>query len=236
LPCAAAAVGLLASGQVSSQHTVHQPYDIETFGAFRQLMLTGDFSPKVRLAEVMAKHPTTGVGALAEARGEITIFDGKLIVSYGQEGAVGDWGTESAALLAIGSAREWQSVLIEQDVEPSEIEAVIANAAAARGIDRDNSFPFEVRGILTSYVMHVNAAPTNGPHGMGLPMAITIERSGDPISSLVAGLYVSPDLVGVVVHGGQRTHAHWVSLDSTRTAHLDRWGLKRGAVLLLPKP
>ena len=61
LLCAAAAVGLLASGQVLSQHTVHRPYDIETFGAFRQLMLTGDFSPKVRLAEVMAKHPATGV-------------------------------------------------------------------------------------------------------------------------------------------------------------------------------
>ena len=81
-------------------HTLHQPYSVETFGAFRNIMMGGDFSPKVRLADVMAKHPTTGVGALADALGEITIYDGKLIVSYGNAppadtilgigGAIGD--------------------------------------------------------------------------------------------------------------------------------------------------
>jgi len=29
-----------------SMHTVHQPYDIETFGVFRNMMLSGDFSAK----------------------------------------------------------------------------------------------------------------------------------------------------------------------------------------------
>jgi len=64
---------------------VRQPYNIETFGAFRMLILAGDFSPKVDLTAVLAKRPTTGVGAVANARGEITIYDGKLIVSYGKE-------------------------------------------------------------------------------------------------------------------------------------------------------
>jgi hypothetical protein len=71
---------------------------------------------------------------------------------------------------------------------------------------------------------------------MGLPMAVTVERAGDSIDGLVAGLYVSPDLVGTTTHGGERTHAHWVSLDEASTAHLDRWGLKAGAILSLPKP
>ena len=56
-------------------HTQHQPYSVETFGAFRNLMMGGDFSAKVRLADAMAKHPTTGVGALADALGEITIAE-----------------------------------------------------------------------------------------------------------------------------------------------------------------
>src|ERR1700739_2429024 len=68
-------------------HALRQPYGVETFGAFRMLILTGDFSSKVPLGSVMAKHPTTGVGAIADARGEITIHDGKLIVSYGREAA-----------------------------------------------------------------------------------------------------------------------------------------------------
>jgi hypothetical protein len=135
----------------------------------------------------------------------------------------------------MGSASEWQIVPVEGDVAPEDVESYIAIAAKAHGIDPDKSFPFEVRGSIGPYVMHVNAAPTGGPHGMGLPMAITVDSRGDRIDSLVAGLYVSPALMGVATHGGERTHAHWVSPDLASTAHLDRWGLKAGALLLLPK-
>jgi hypothetical protein len=70
---------------------------------------------------------------------------------------------------------------------------------------------------------------------MGLPMAITVESKGDEIDGLITGIYVSADLVGIATHGGERTHVHWVSLDARSTAHLDHWGLKAGAYLLLPK-
>jgi hypothetical protein len=71
---------------------------------------------------------------------------------------------------------------------------------------------------------------------MGLPMAITVERKGEEIEGRIAGLYVSADLIGVATHGGERTHTHWVSPIGAATAHLDRWGLKAGTVLLLPRP
>ena len=107
--------------------------------------------------------------------------------------------------------------------------------AGAHGLNPEGPFPFQVRGTLASYVMHVNAAPTNGPHGMGQPIAITRENKGDAIAGMVAGIYVSSDLVGFVSHGGTRTHSHWLASDLSATAHLDRWGLKAGAVLSLPK-
>jgi hypothetical protein len=228
-------VALLLLAGASALPQEMQPYNIETFGVFRNLMMTGDFGPKVRLTDAMAKHPTTGVGAVANALGEITIFDGKLIVTYGRPNTPTD-ANVSAALLAMGSVAEWQSVQVGRDVGPTEIETFIATTANGHGIDTRKSFPFQVRGLLFSYVMHVNAEAVPGPHGMGLPMAITVERKGDdPIDALVSGLYVSPDLVGVATHGGERTHAHWVSLDTALTAHLDSWGLKAGAFLLLPK-
>jgi hypothetical protein len=216
-------------------HTLHQPYGIETFGAFRSVMIGGDFSPKVRVADVMAKHPTTGVGALANALGEITIFDGKLIVSYGYAPPA-DTSSASVALLATASVDGWQSVPVASDLAPEQIESFISVAAKTHGIDPTVSFPFEVRGNIGPYVMHVNAAPTKGEHGMNLPMAITIQEKSDRLDSLVAGLYASLDLMGIATHGGERTHAHWVSLDMARTAHLDRWGLRAGAFLLIPKP
>jgi hypothetical protein len=242
---AAATLAIVAAVPASSQQThptperaadgARQPYDVRTFGAFRKLMLEGDFSAKVPLADAMAKHPTTGVGAVADARGEISIYDGKLIVSYGKPGGRADAAADSAALLATGSAREWDSVTVERDIAPEEIQSYLAATAQSRGIDPEKSFPFQARGVIAPYAMHVNAAPTGGPHGRGQPMAITVERKGAEIEGSMAGLYVSADLMGIATHGGERTHAHWVAPDGTATAHLDRWGLKGGTVLLLPK-
>jgi hypothetical protein len=197
-------------------------------------MMGGDFSPKVRLAEAMAKHPTTGVGALADALGEITIYDGKLLVSYGYA-APADTSSASAALLAMASVDGWQNLPVASDVAPDEIESFISVAAKTHGIEPTVSFPFEVRGNIGPYVMHVNAAATQGQHGMGFPMAVTVQNEGDRLDGLAAGLYASLDLMGIATHGGQRIHSHWVSLDMAKTAHLDRWGLRAGAFLLLPK-
>jgi alpha-acetolactate decarboxylase len=223
------------SASDTRQHTIRQRYDLETFGAFRSLVLNGDFTPKVTLQAAMAKRPTTGVGAVADARGEITIYDGKLIVSYGKEGSGAKTDGESAALLSIGTVPGWQTIAVEQDVAPADIESFLAQMATTHGLKPESSFPFQISGTLVTYVMHVNAAPTNGPHGMGRPIAITAETKGDTVVGLIAGFFVSPDLVGVVSHGGTRTHSHWVSSDQNSTAHLDSWGLKTGAVLMLPK-
>jgi hypothetical protein len=159
----------------------------------------------------------TGVGALADALGEITIYDGKLVVSYGYAPSA-DTSTPFAALLAMASVDEWQSVPVASDGSPEEIESFISVAAKTHGIDPTVSFPFEVRGNIGPYVMHVNAAPTNGEHGMGLPMAVAVQNSGDRLDGLVAGLYASLDLMGIATHGGERTHSHWVSLDMAKTA------------------
>ena len=212
------------------------PYAIETFGAFRKVILEGDFSPKVSLGAVMSKNPTVGVGTVADARGEITIHDGKLTVSYGKAAQHPAAEAEPAALLATAKVAGWQTVKVEQDVAPDDIEKFIARTAAAHGINQEGPFPFQVRGTLASYVMHVNAEPTNGPHGMGQPIAVTMEIKGNAIAGSVSGIYASQDLVGIVTHGGTRTHSHWVSPDGTSTAHLDSWGLKAGAELSLPKP
>src|ERR1700685_557258 len=175
------------------RRALHHPYSVETFGAFRSMMMSGDFNPKVRLADVMAKRPTVGVGALADALGEVTIYDGKLIVSYGYAPPA-DTSSASAALLATASVDGWQSVPVASDVAPEEIESFISVSAKTHGIDPTVSFPFEVRGNIGPYVMHVNAAPTKGEHGMGLPTAITVQDKGDRLDSLVAGLYASLDL------------------------------------------
>src|SRR5439155_11124365 len=132
--------------------------------------------------------------------------------------------TERAALLATATVADWQTVKVEQDIAPDDIDNFIAQAENAHGINQEGPFPFQIRGKLASYVMHVNAEPTNGPHGMGQPIATTMEIKGDSLAGMVAGIYASRDLVGIVTHGGTRTHSHWISPDGKSTAHPDRWG------------
>ena len=180
----------------------------------------------------MARYPSTGVGAVAGARDEITIADGRLIISYGSTEAAPAADAETAALPATGKIDAWQSIRIDADVAPPDVEAVLAQSARAHGLDPDKSFPFQLLGTVAPYVMHVNAAPIDGPHGMGLPMAVTVVRKGNEIVGAVAGLHVSTALVGTVTHGGERVHAHWVSPDGGSTAHLDLWGIKAGTTFI----
>jgi hypothetical protein len=199
-------------------------------------MLRGDFAAKAVLGQVMSRLPSTGVGAVSGARGEITIVDGRLIVSYGKPQAHPAPDSETAALLATAKVTAWQAIPVASDVAPAMLEAFLARAAKDHGLDPDASFPFQLRGTFAPYAMHVNAAPTGGPHGMGLPMAVSVQSKGDEIGGSVAGFYVSAALVGIVTHGGERTHAHWVAPDGKSTTHLDLWGIRAGTILLLPKP
>jgi Alpha-acetolactate decarboxylase len=208
-----------------------QPYGIATFGEFRKMAMQRDYGAKATLATVLASGATDGVGAVADARGEITIVDGKAIVSYGAAPGHPPPASETAMLLATATVRAWQEIPVGRDVAPAELESFLAEQAKSRGIDPEKSFPFRLRGTVTSYVMHVIKGP-----GSGHPPLAQDTQKGDALAGLVVGLYVAPQLVGVATHPGERTHSHWVSDDRTATTHLDAWGIKSGAVLLLPTP
>ena len=207
-----------------------QPYGIATFGEFRKMAMERDYGAKATLAAVLTSGATDGVGAVSDARGEITIVDGKPIVSYGKKADHPAATSETAMLLATATVRDWQEVRVGSDVAPNEIELFLAEEARLHGIDPEKSFPFRLHGTVTAYVMHV----TKGP-GSGHPPLVQDTQKGDAITGLVVGLYVAPQLVGIATHPGERTHSHWINDDKTATTHLDAWGIKSGAVLLLPK-
>jgi len=64
--------------------------------------------------------------------------------------------------LVLGSFSDWQSVRVDEDVAAEDVETYIAAAAKSHGIDPIKSFPFEVRGNIGPYVMHVNASAIAG--------------------------------------------------------------------------
>lgn len=236
-----------AASPSEAQHNQHhgastapataQPYGIKVYGGFQQMVRARDYSPRTSIGDAAAAGATDGIGAVSGLRGEITILDGKPIVTYGTGAAPMD--TETAALLVVASAHRWEEVRIDRDLtDDKQLEAFIVDQAKARGIDTAGSFPFRIRGTVTGYRMHVNSAPNPrfGGHGAGQPMALADLLEGDAIAGMVVGVLVDPSLVGAATHPGDRSHTHWVSEDGKRTAHLDRFGIKAGGTLMLAQP
>ena len=102
---AAVAVGVLASLALAQ---AARPVQMEAFGNFKRLAHTGDASAQLALSAVPATAGTYAVGALADLRGEIIVWDGRLLVTRGHssEGRTeAPAANDAATLLALARAR-----------------------------------------------------------------------------------------------------------------------------------
>src|SRR5260221_11835191 len=79
---AAVASAQHATPSGTSTSLAAEPYSIEGFGVFRDLMLQGDFTPKVAIGLVTSGLPSTGVGASSGTSGDITISARTLSITY----------------------------------------------------------------------------------------------------------------------------------------------------------
>jgi acetolactate decarboxylase len=243
-----AAAGLVATESPAPAQT-HQapaaaspsaayPFGFKAYGVFRQMITERNYRPAVALKD--AGDATDAVGAVSGLRGEISMIEGRLIVSYGADcgAACPAPATETATLLAAASARNWRALPIDHELDAKATEAFIRAQAKANGLDENKPFPFRINGAITNFVMHVNAAPNPRfkGHGSFDEMAITGLAKGPRLPGAVVGFYAPPPLQGVITHMGDFFHSHYVDEQRTTTAHLDSFGVAAGSTLLLPKP
>lgn len=232
-----------AHGRPSEPAGQSEPVDsfqVRAYGAFRLFMQKQDYSPKVGLAEARAQGATDGVGALSDLRGEISLIDGRYIVSYGGgcKGACPAPHGEQAALLGTGTVKTWHApVMLPETLVGKALEDYIVAVAKAKGVDTDKPFPLRLKGALVKVEMHVIEAPNAGftGHGSKVHMAKQDEFKYDRIMGDVVGFYAPSTMHGVLTHPGELFHFHWIDETRTRTAHLDAFGIEKGAQLLLPQ-
>jgi len=240
-----------SSVQVQAQGSMHQPsavgsqlaedpFGFKAYGVFGKMISQRSYLPVIALKDVVDARATDAVGAVSGLRGEISIIEGRLIVSYGAEcgTACPSAATETATLLATATARNWRAIAIDKDLDAKGVETFIREQAKASGLDETKPFPFRINGTLTDFVMHVNAAPNPRfkGHGSFDEMAITGLAKGPHIAGTVVGFYAPPALQGVITHMGEFFHSHYVDEQRTMTAHVDRFGIAAGSTLMLPRP
>ena len=240
----AAALLLALGGSAQAQHqppaagaAADSAFGFKAYGVFRRMIAERNYLPVVALKDAIDSKATDAVGAVSGLRGEISMIEGRLIVSYGTDcgAACPPVASETATLLATASAQHWRSIAIDKDLDAKAVESFIRAQAKAAGLD-DKPFPFRIAGAISNFVMHVNAAPNPRfkGHGSFDEMAVTGLAKGPRLAGSVVGFYAPPALQGVITHMGDYFHSHYVDELRTSTAHLDTFGVAAGSTLMLP--
>ena len=234
------------AGALPAQAQTHQApasaeysFGFKAYGVFSRMITQRNYLPVVALKDATDGRATDAVGAVSGLRGEISMIERRLIVSYGVDcgAACPAAASETATLLATASVQHWQAVAIDKDLDAKATESFIRAQARASGLDENKPFPFRIAGAITDFVMHVNAAPNPRfkGHGSFDEMAVTGLAKGPRLAGSVVGFYAPPPLQGIITHGGEFFHAHYVDEQRTTTAHLDTYGVAASSTLLLPK-
>ena len=252
--CVAAAVSLSAAaahaqhGQTAPQvegRPAIAPFGMEVAGSFRQMTHKGDTAGKISLAALNTKAGSYGLGAMAGLRGEVMLWDGRLLVSRG-ESATGQAemprAGDEAALFVSAHVPKWIELPLTRDMRQKEFESFVVEMARKNGLAADQAFPFAVRGKFPGMLWHVvtGAASDKSPeqdkagHKPVHEGKRLFDQTG--VSGLMLGFYSGAALEGVISHPGERFHLHYAAADWSAAGHVEAYTVSQGATLMLPAP
>lgn len=225
-------------------------WKMEFYGTMREAIGMGQHQGRVVLGQVADQPGFYGVGALAKLQGEITLFDSQLFVSTVSAAgrpitlAPADAGKMQATLLIGARVEEWIEVPVERSVRPAEVDRFLGELAQRYQIDINDShpaFPFLIQGVLEDVHVHIirGACPVHSRRN-NLVLAEEerpFEWHQQQLNGRVVGVYAL-NQAGKLTHPGTSVHAHLIFQTedgSTATGHLERFGIKAGSTLRLPK-
>jgi len=213
---------------------------IQCWGTLREALRDGQTQARVDVASV-AKKGVYGVGALAGLEGEVTVFDGEIWVTKGRkrppETIRSVSSSTPATVLFAADVPQWHEVKVDEDVDPSVLEAFVEQAAAKSGLDTDKPFAFVVEGTLPHLRMHVIAGECPMRARMlGKEMSSPpYQKHFDKPQGRLVGIFAKGG-AGKLNHAGANSHIHVLLTDGDGiTGHVESTGIAAGAVLRLPR-
>lgn len=212
---------------------------VRQWGTLREVLREGHVEGKAQIAEVACGPGATGIGALADLAGEVTVIEGETWVARPSTGtpptvARTRNATDQAAFLVLATVPSWTETRIDAATHWDDLEALIASRADGGGLSGAETIPFVIEGDFDGLEAHVlnGACPfAADPAKRGEPVRFSRERTH---GRLVGFFTTLPP--GTLTHHGTRMHVHVVLDGSEGTSgHVDRADLQAGSMLRLPR-
>lgn len=210
---------------------------VEYHGALKNMMHKGDISAKSNLSDLKNLEHIYALGALENLKGEIQIFDGKPYNTMVKDKtlAFDQSYTKKATLLVYASVREWNAIVIPNDICTYEqLEVFIEQEAVKNQIDANSPFPFLIEGKAKSFDWHVidwKEGDTEHSHEKHINSGLHGTIRNRQVKIL--GFYSSAHHA-IFTHHTTNMHIHVKTIDNKIAGHVDDLTLGKGMILKLP--
>ncbi len=213
-------------------------FAVKWAGALRNVHQGLDFSGTIALPPLAELPHLYAVGPLEDLLGEVTIWDGKALISRIKDGTlkIDNVLSNKACFLVYAQARAWKRIKIGSSVILSEVDGVIKKQATKCGIKTNRPFPFLIEGTAKNARYHVMNRTDSSPPAPG-PSAHEQAKVRFTIKNMPVQLlgFYSEHHQGIFTHHSSFTHVHVKTKDGKNAGHLEDMQLEPGALLLLPK-
>jgi alpha-acetolactate decarboxylase len=230
---------LLISSSIFANQSESNP-SFQSYGHFKQMIKSRNITGKTTIDNLeLTKKGTFAVGALGSATGEITIFDGKIYLSYGKAGASHIVNKipkgESAMLLALIRPKKFtEPIKIDEDMMDLDFYEWVEKQAKLNNIDPTKPFLFILKGEFKELVWHIingrNIVPPKAGEKHYLMEKLFVRKKSE--SGTIFGIY-RKGKQGVFTHPGDNYHAHGIFANSTQAGHVDNFDIPKGVSLQL---
>jgi hypothetical protein len=195
-------------------------------GALKNIHREGDASPRVALSDVLKPH-IYAIGPVAYLQGEITIVDGRLVVSKVTDSGLRTHSSDTtrAALLAYGVVEEWHPFLtLQADTPLEELDRLISQSRQSR-----EPMWIRVQCDVKNVNWHVIHWPLTEPIDKGNHKRHALYGSDTDSQMDIIGVH-APDGAGVITHHSTGLHLHAIT-ERGEAVHIDDITLPAGTVI-----
>ncbi|MFP4333778.1 MAG: acetolactate decarboxylase [Campylobacterales bacterium] len=216
--------------------------EFKHYGNFSNMIKTRDLSGVVDISTLkLEQKGVYALGAMSNAKGEITIFDGNVYLSYGDKGVDKTYSTipkSTKAMLLATIKPEKFSTKIEIEHDMSDVDfylfGELEEMAKKSGIDIEKPFLFVLDGEFSNILWHIIDGKNHKIHSDDkrgkLMKKLFVSKKSE--SGIIYGVY-SKNSDGVFTHPGENYHAHGVFSSGEQAGHIDEFTIKANTTLRL---